>query len=221
MGSNILQGRLGHGPFARLDRAPPIPMRDLICLRKWTSALPPSVLKLYAPDIKNASAAPLHLISPRYISTLRQVMFRNGPSSRRPLRSFASVVPCITQFRPIPANGHQATGPTGQFRAKYGSPRLFREYGKWCNLHSASCQWDVPKSCKLRQRLCLRRASIAQFIRYRFCGPWTDAFVCIATPFAGQPRNSQIWSNGNRRRRTRSMEQAHGPSLASQRGDLR
>src|SRR5712675_1238595 len=63
------RGRPGHGPFARPDKAPPIPMRDLICLRKWTSALPPNVLKLYPPHIENASAAPLQLISPRYIST--------------------------------------------------------------------------------------------------------------------------------------------------------
>jgi hypothetical protein len=69
------QGPPGHGPFARLGRAPPIRMRDLICLRKWTSMLPPNVLKLYNADIKNASGAPLHLISPRYILNPTQCYF--------------------------------------------------------------------------------------------------------------------------------------------------
>jgi hypothetical protein len=59
------QGQLARGPFARPGRAPSIRIRDLICLRKRTSALPPSVLKLYAADIKNASAAPTAMIACR------------------------------------------------------------------------------------------------------------------------------------------------------------
>src|ERR1700704_6561175 len=53
--------------------------------------------------------------------------------------------------------------------------------------------------------------------------PWTDAYIRIVTPFEGQPVDSQICSQRNRRRRRhiRSLEQARGPSLASRRGDLR
>jgi len=63
------QGRLGqllgHGPFARPDRAPPpIQMWDRIWLRKPTSTLPPSLPKLYGLDIINASAVGGPIIAP-------------------------------------------------------------------------------------------------------------------------------------------------------------
>src|ERR1700738_1848458 len=54
---------------------------------------------------------------------------------------------CALRRFPLDSD-HIADAPT--CRTKYGSPRLFQEHGKWCNPQSASCQRDVPKSCKLR-----------------------------------------------------------------------
>ena len=128
---------------------------------------------------------------------------------------------CALRRFPLDSN-HIADAPT--CRTKYGSPRLFQEHGKWCNPQSASCQWDVPKSCKLRAAPVPSAAKHCAIRSILVLRPWTDAYVCCLrrNAFSQHDRATvEIWSQRNRRRRTRSMEQARVPSPASQRGDLR
>src|SRR5712691_8556317 len=70
------------------------------------------------------------------------------------------------------------------------SLRLFHAQGKWCSVQWASCQRDVPKSCKLKAAPAPSAGKHYAFhsilvVRARFGPPWTDAYFRIATPFAG------------------------------------
>jgi hypothetical protein len=135
-------------------RAPP-----LVRFQFAAGADPGSRSKAFLPDDRRALDAPLTSI----ITTEVEVASAKGcgrPSA--PVRRDLQTVPGLFwghshRFDDIrvtsayhPDSGGIADVAARRICATHGSLRLFQEHAKWCNLQSASCQWDMPKSRKLR-----------------------------------------------------------------------